>query len=95
MYSKQQIIIALALIAVILLSIVCYKSSKKEGYGGYITPTEVMGAVRQGSTTTFGAVEIQNPREECLRRCLGALQNTADIDETYADERKQMCYGMC
>lgn len=95
MISTLTISIVLCAIAVVLLGFACYQQSKKEAYGGYITNKEVMGAVRQGSTTMSGAVELNNPREECLSRCLGALENTADINETYADERKQMCYGMC
>ncbi len=88
-------IACLAILIIALAYLLYTHKSPAERFGGFITPTEVMGAVRQGSTTMSGAVEEQTPREECIKRCLGALQGADYLDSTYADERAQMCFGMC
>ena len=86
--------IAVLLLLIIAL-IISLKRSSSESYGGFITPKEVMGAVRSGSTALGGAVEFAGPREECIRRCMGGLQGGQFMNETSYDERAQMCYGMC
>ena len=90
---NHHIVILIAIIA--LLSICIYRNSS-EAYGSYITPKQVYGAALVGSTSMWGAVEESQPREGCLRRCLGAISlQTMGMDETEADLRKQTCYGMC
>jgi hypothetical protein len=66
-----------------------------ESFGPFVRPTEVEGAVYQGSTTMAGSVIESAPREACLRRCFGAIEGSVFLDETSGDERAQLCYASC
>ena len=92
--SYPKIILVISIL-ILILSIILFYSTKKEGFGSYITPTQVEGAVRVGSTSLSGAVEFAQPNEECYSRCAAATLSSNYLVETEKDLRLQECRSQC
>ncbi len=92
--SLLSIILSLAIIGLIC-AIVCLKQSPKEFFGSYITPTQVFGAVRSGSTALEGAVDYTPPNSECYERCAAGISQDYTTTTTEIEERLQLCQAQC
>ena len=93
-FIKYCIIILSCIVLICSIVLVTMKHSQ-ESFGSYITPTQVEGAVRVGSTALSGAVEFAQPNEECFSRCAAAVEGSTFMLETDKDLRLQECRAQC